>query len=302
MPRFDRNQSTLIQQKIHDNINLPTVGVVDQVFEHSASDDDSNWEIDVLINGKTTKLTRVPVHTPGSDVITPPKKGDKILIIYTSGTSMRPIAFGTGWSNLDRPPLGKAGMYRNRFESDTSPAGDGDLHITGYTSYDKTPASNDKRDLTPEETFIQIAKHAEGENPDPSEAGDLPAKIEMYDSPKNDESRVTIKGNQIDGDDTKSLSIDVDFKTGVISITGVKDATGDEYSFELDVKNETAELVGDSEAGYKMGATFDFLGNGFKISDGRKFGIRSDGSGNFVWDHKSIDFNEVSGSTGGLSL
>lgn len=256
MTRFERNESALIQKIIDENVKLPVVGIVDQVFEHSASDDDSNWEVNVLINGKTAKLPRIPVHTPGSDIIAPPKVGDKILVTYTGGKSLRPVAFGTGWSNTDRPPLGRAGMYRNRFESGSSPAGSGDLHITGYTSYDETPASNDKRNLNPEETFVQISKHAEGDNMDPSTAGQLPAKVEMYDSPSNDEAWISVEINKEDGSDS--------------------DAT---WGMKFNIKTGEWKLVGP-----------------------KGFGITSDGEGNFVWEHKDITFDEISGSTGNLSL
>lgn len=256
MPRFDRNQTSLMEKTIRENTSSPKIGIVDQVFEHSATDDDSNWEINVLVDAKTSKLKRVPVHTPGSDVIVPPKKGDKILILFTEGQGSRPVAIGTGFSNKDRPPLGRAGMFRNRFESDTSPAGDGSLHITGYTNYDGEPASTDKRELTPEETFVQITKHAEGENMDPSTAGDLPAKIEMYDSPKNDTAWISVEINKENGADS--------------------DAT---WGMKFNIKTGEWKLVGP-----------------------KGFGITSDGEGNFVWEHKDITFDEVSGSTGSLSL
>lgn len=256
MTRFDRNQTSLVEKIINENVKQPEIGIVDQVFEHAASDDDSNWEIDALINGKSDTVTRVPVHAPGSETIAPPKVGDKILIVFTDGESLRPVALGNGWSNTDRPPLGRAGMYRNRFESGSSPAGDGDLHITGYTSYDGTPATDDKRNLTPEETFVQISKHVEGDNVDPSTAGDIPAKIEMYDSPSTDEAWISVEINKEDGADS--------------------DAT---WGMKFNIKTGEWKLVGPSG-----------------------FGITSDGAGNFVWEHKDITFDEVSGSTGSLSL
>lgn len=304
MTRFDRTQTSLVEKIVDESTKHPKVGIVDQVFEHSASDDDSNWEIDVLVDGQTTKLTRVPVHTPGSDVIVPPKKGDKIIVVFTEGESFRPLALGTGWSSTDRPPVGRAGMYRNRFEAsdDPSPAGTGDLHITGYTGYDQSPASNDKRDLNAEETFIQLTKHAEGDNMDPTTAGELPVNIELYDSAKNDEAHIKMDANIIDQDENLGLDVFFNLKTGKLHVRGENDNDGDEYELVIDVKNQTAKIIGDSNSGNKMGASFNFDTDEFKIADGNKFGIKSDGAGNFVWDHKSIDFNEVSGSTGGINL
>lgn len=225
MPRFDRNQTSLMEKTISENTSSPKIGIVDQVFEHSASDDDSNWEINVLVDAKTTKHKRVPVHTPGSDVINPPKKGDKILVLYTEGQGSRPVAIGTGWSNKDRPPLGRAGMFRNRFEAsdEPSPAGVGDLHITGYTKYDKSVASTDKRELKAEETLVQIAKHAEGDNVTPTELNNLPAKIEMYDSAKNDESWISVEINKENGEDSDATwGMKFNIKTGEWKLVGPK--------------------------------------------------------------------------------
>jgi len=225
MPRFDRNQTALIEKIVKENTKNPKIGIVDQVFEHSVSDDDSNWEVDVLINAKTQKLKRVPVHTPGSDIITPPKNGDKILVLYTEGETFNPVAFGTGWSNTDRPPLGRAGMFRNRFESspDPSPAGTGGLHITGYTSYDGDVASTDKRELEAEESLIQITKHAEGDNVTPNELENIPAKIEMFDSAKQDKAWISVEINKEDGADSDATwGMKFNIKTGEWKLVGPK--------------------------------------------------------------------------------
>lgn len=256
MTKFERNQKSLIEQKIDDAVKLPRVGVVSQVFEHSAADDDSNWELNVEFDGGVSEEKRVPFHSHATGAVAPPKNGDKVLVIYTAGKVKRPIAFSTGWSNTDRPPLGPAGIHRSEFESDTSPAGDGNLYINGYTRYDKDVASFDKRDLTPEETFVQIAKHADDENIQPSQDESLPAKIEMYDSPSTDEAWVSVELNKVDGADS--------------------DAT---WGMKFNMKTGEWKLVGP-----------------------KGFGITSDGEGNFVWEHKDITFDEVSGSTGSLSL
>lgn len=307
MSEFDRNQSSLIEKVVEENTNNPEIGIVDQVYEHSAVDDDSNWEVDVLIRAKTDIMERVPYHTAGNDIIHPPKRGDKVTLIYTKGGSFAPIAIGNSYSKTDRPALGKAGMYRNRFESGTSPTGDGDLHITGYTKYNESVASNKKDQVDPEETFVQITKHKEGDNMDPSDPNDsnyIPMKIEMYDSPTsvNDESHIHLNSEKIDQDENLGMDIYMDMKAGKLHVRANNDTDNDEYEFVLDVKNETAKIIGDSDSGNKMGASFDFDTDEFTIADGNKFGIESDGSGNFTWSHKSINFKEESGSTGSVDL
>lgn len=221
MSRFERNQLSMIEKKISEKVHHPKTGVVTQVFEHSGDNDDSNWEVDVEINGGTSKESRVSVHTPGSGAVSAPKNGDKMLLIYRDGDTNRPIALSTGWSNTDRPPRGKAGMYRNQFESGESSAGLGDLNITGYTKYDGNVASTDKRELSPEETFVQIAKHTGDENVDPSEANDLPAKIEMYDSANTGESWITVEINKDAGSDSHATwGMKFNIQTGEWKLVG----------------------------------------------------------------------------------
>lgn len=307
MTRFDRNQSSLIDKNIQEKVTLPKVGRVEQVFEHSAKDDDSNWEVDVRVETfekETKKLNRVPVHTPGNDIITPPKKGDKILIIYRNGQAKRPVAYGTGWSDIDRPPQGRAGMYRNRFEAsdDPSPLGSGDLFFTGYTRYNNSPASNDKREIKAEETYLQLTKHENGENVDPSVADEPPAKIELYDSAKNDEAHIHLNANKVDTDNNLGLDVFMDLKTGKLHIRAENDNEGETYEFVLDVMNQFAKIIGDSNSNNKMGATFDFDTDEFKIADGNKFGIKSDGSGNFTWSRKDLTIVDENASEGSISL
>lgn len=255
MPTFERTDVALIKKEIDEQITQPRVGVVTQVYEHADGNDDSNWEVDVEIDNSIVER-RVPVHAIGNDMIVAPKNGDKVLIVYTDGETSRPIAYSTGWSNTDRPPVGRAGIYRNVFESGDTPAGSGDLHITGYTEYDQPVSSFDKRELNPQETRVQIAKHASDENINPADGDDIPAKIEMYDSVEDDESWISVEINAENG--------------GSSAVT---------WGMKFNIKTGEWKLVGP---------------NGF--------GISADGDGNFVWDHKSIDFNEVSGGTGNLSL
>lgn len=223
MTEFERDQTSLIDKEISEQTQLPTIGIVTQVYEHAVYDDDSNWEVDVEMYAGTKSETRVPVHSGGNDMIAAPKNGDKILIIYTDGNTKSPVAFGTGNSNLDRPPIGRAGIYRNRFGSGVSPAGAGSLYINGYTSYDGDVASTDKRELNAEESFIQIAKHRFDANADLSDKEDLPAKIEFYDSPKNDESWISVEINKEGGQDSGSTwGIKFNIKTGEWKLVGPK--------------------------------------------------------------------------------
>lgn len=256
MTEFERRDTTLIDKRIRESTSQPNTGVVSQVYEHSATDDDSNFEVDVVFDNGFSRESRVPVYSSESGKINPPKNGDKVLIIYREGQTENPVAIGTGFSLTDRAPVGLAGMERNEFESGGSPLGDGNLYITGYTSYDGSVASTDKRELNPEETVVQLAKHKNGTNVDPFDSDTANAKVEMYDSPKEDKAWISVEINKENGSDS--------------------DVT---WGMKFNIKTGEWKLVGPSG-----------------------FGITSDGAGNFVWEHKDITFNEVSGSTGGLSL
>jgi hypothetical protein len=307
MPKFERNDVSLIQKEIGKNVKLPRLAEVEEVYEHGALDDDSNFEADVTIAGD--REDKCPIVSPGSGRIDIPQSGDKVMVLYTEEENQKPYIIDTAWTVADRPPLGKAGMVRREFPiadaEDSSPAGDGNLYFTGYTKYDKPPANTKKDARKPEKAVVQLAKHAEDNNLVPTEQKDIPAKIEFYDAPIDDEAHISIDANSIDKKnfgETLGLDIFLDLKEGELHVRGENDNDNAEYEFVLDVKSQTAKIIGDSNSDNKMGASFNFATDEFKIADGNKFGIKSDGSGNFVWDHKSIDFNEVGGSTGNIDI
>lgn len=308
MKKFERNDLGLMDKEFRLRDTNPKVGKVIKVYEHTKLPDKSNFEVDVMTEGQTDMESRVPVVSTGSKKINIPRVGDTVILHYENDETPRPHAAEAVWTNKDRPPLGLAGMTRQMFESDISPIGSGNYYITNYTSYSGDVAKENKNEVVPRDTVIQVAKHGELENTDPTdnmgtapEAG-IPFKFEIFDSTENsnDEMYVTISGNAIDGDDTKSMGVTADFKSGEITITGEK--SGDSYEITLDVLGETAEISGDSDSDNKMGASFDFGNDTFKIADGNKFGIESDGDGNFKWSHKSVDFVEESGGTGSIDL
>lgn len=259
MSQFERNEIALIDKKINEKVNPPIIGKVSAVYEHVQPDDDSNFEADVDIDGGTDTEYECPILNPGNNAIDIPEAGDKVILMYMDEEKGKPYVLDTAWTNKDRPPVGKAGMWRRSFASGGSPAGAGDLHVNGYTQYEEEAsafAPGERGKLLA--SVVQIAKHANGENIDPTRQEDIPAKVEFYDSPVDaeDKSHISIEINNIDGSGS--------------------DAT---WGIKFDIKTGEWQLVGPSG-----------------------FGIESDGAGNFTWHHKSVNFNEVSGSTGPLSL
>jgi hypothetical protein len=268
---LERTQTDFVKTKAKDVAKNPKIGKVVEVFEHRGTDDDSNFEVDVTLDSGLFQERGVPYTGAGPDHIEVPRVGDTVELEWLESEGDDTIATDVASTNLDRPPVARSGMYRNKFESDKSPVGRGSLHITGYTEYSKNPAVNDYRDIDADESWIQIAKHLPV--PNPADVDGAPMVMQMYDSPKDDKANITIKGNQVDGDDTKSLEADLDFKTGEI-VLKAKNSTG-EFGVKFNAKDGTFTLI--DESGY---------------------GIESDGSGNFTWHYETINHNQ--GSTTSL--
>jgi len=253
MTDFSRSRSAFVEQKVDDKIDKQRTGTVQSVYEHLEDGDNSNFEADVVTDAGTRIERVAPMKQPSSGRIDVPKVGDTVLIGFRAGESPEPIIMGYVYTTNDRPPVGKAGMTRDSYESGNSPLGDGNLYVTGYTSYDIDPANKNKSEANPEETFVRVTKRTDDE-PDPSSESAVPAKIEFYDAPAEDSAHVSVELNKADSSDsTATWGIKFDAKTG-----------------------------------------------SFKIVDPSGYGITSDGNGNFVWNHKSIDFDET--TDGQLSL
>lgn len=251
MVDFDRTRSSFIENKIRDKVDEQRTGKVLTVYEHLEDDDNSNFEADVSVDGGT-RIERVsPMTHSGSDKIDVPKVGDTVVVGFQAGESAEPIIMGYAYTVSDRPPKGKAGMTRNEFASGDSPAGSGNIYTTGYTKYDNDPADVNKDDLTPEETFVQIAKRSD-DVPDPSDEGALPAKVEFYDAPASDEAHITVELNKRDSADSDaSWGMRFDLKTGEVKLVDpsgygfVSDGDGN-WTWEYESKTENQVSGGGS--------------------------------------------------------
>lgn len=281
MSRFNATEGTRATRAIEEQVDRPNIGVVERVYEHVvpqyASDElkreyRSNFEIDVtLLDSPGKTLRTVEYQFPQANEIKVPKVGDIVLIEYRGKSQKTPTARGNIATSQTRPPVGRAGMWRKKVPSGTSPAGAGDLYVESYTGYDQDPSEPgfDSEDNPASETlsFIRLSKK-ERENDNPVDGDTLPMMLELFDSPKENESYIKMEGNTVDGDDTKSMSVDLDLKNGIIKVSG--DSTN-EFGLELDVVNGT-----------------------FKILDDSGYGIESDGSGNFTWHYETVDYQKGS--------
>lgn len=216
MVNFERTQRDFIRKQVKELVQNPRIGRVVEVYEHTGLDDDTNFEVDVNFPNEDTQHRQIPYQGVDGDSIAIPQVGDKVMVEYMRGEKNPPVARNFLYTNVDRPPVGKAGMWRQRFQTGTTPAGDGNLYITGYTEYDGDASTVDKTELTPQSTWIQIAKHDdELETP----ATNAPMKIEVYDSEVDDESYISVEMNVKNGSDsTETWGLKLDAKSGELKL------------------------------------------------------------------------------------
>lgn len=220
--RFERSESALIRQKAQEIVQEEQLGRVIEVYEHSEIDDVSNFEADVVVDGET-QLSKVPILTHTVGTIVPPQVGDFVLVSYLEGASKRPVITGGAFTNNNRPPLGKAGMIRNEFESGPSPLGAGNVYQTKYTGYSEDVSTETEAEPEPEDVYLRWSKRPD-ETADPrDESRSLPFKLEFYDSPKNDEAHLSVEISNVGGESADATwGMKFDMKTGEVKIADPK--------------------------------------------------------------------------------
>lgn len=257
---FDGNNQDFVKQRAREEITDPKIGTVVQVYEHITEDDNSNFECDIFVDGELFEERAIPYMGSHSNQVAAPKVGDSVLMEFRDGVNSTPIIHGIAYTNRDRAPQARAGMYRDVYrawqeevkddegnitqQEVSGVAGRGDIKVTGYTKYDQNPARVDKSDLVPERSWYQISK--ERNTSDPSDPSQAPMTIEMYDAPVDNEAHITLSINKVNGNDS--------------------DGT---WGLELDVSDGS-----------------------FKLVDGSGYGIESDGNGNFTWNYETIEHSQ----------
>lgn len=241
---FEATESDFIQKHSAELIKDPKIGRVTRVYEHLSPNDDSNFEVDVSLDGGSSEERAKPYNPSWSGQQAPPMVGDKVIVNYLAGEKNRPVITDIAYTNEDRSPLARAGMFRDEFEAGESPVGSGNMHATRYTKYSDNPAQKQKTDLDPEETWIQFAKHPE--TPDPPKEDDVEMRFELYDSvtAEEDAAHILSEGTQIDGDNKKSLSSKMDFKAGTDRTEATDSNVKRTTALEHDIKNYIAKFEG----------------------------------------------------------
>lgn len=136
---------------VREELRLPRVGEVQQVYTHSSADDQSNHEVTVTIPpgpNPTRQHDRVPVAVPTAGAVTVPQEGDLVLVQYRAGDGDLPIISQVvyGDADADRAPVGDTGDVKVR-------RGDVEAELAGDGSYGRlalTPTDGGTPDLVVE--------------------------------------------------------------------------------------------------------------------------------------------------------
>ena len=81
------------------------LGVVTDVFPHSAADDANNYEVNVRLKHEDLELRRVPVAVGHVGIAAPPRPDDLVLVAFVNGDVNQPVVTGRFYHADDRPPL-----------------------------------------------------------------------------------------------------------------------------------------------------------------------------------------------------
>lgn len=114
MTEFDRTELRYIEQIIDRTVQMPQIGEVQSVTEHTTENDTSNFEASVKLRDETQQRRGVPIATSSSGILHVPEVGDTVIVSFLdeNGNSEFPVITGTIYTDVDRAPLGQAGTYR----------------------------------------------------------------------------------------------------------------------------------------------------------------------------------------------
>ena len=109
---FDRTESSYVANKIKENVTNLQLGEVKKVWEHTSHSDKNNFELNVTLRDEDKTRRKMPLLTGSNNKIEPPEVGDTVLVGFMDGSSEAPVVIGNIYNIDNRPPLGRAGMYR----------------------------------------------------------------------------------------------------------------------------------------------------------------------------------------------
>lgn len=112
MAIFESTDESFREYKRKEEVLGLQIGKVNKVFEHSSAEDRSNFELNVSLRDEEKERRRVPILQAFDGSLSVPEKDDMVIVGFIDGRGERPIVVGTLYNNVDRAPLGQAGIYR----------------------------------------------------------------------------------------------------------------------------------------------------------------------------------------------
>lgn len=142
---LENTERARILKIIRDEIRMPRIAEIEQVYTHSEENDTSNHEVDVSIPPGPHEIRshdRVPVAVPTSGALTVPQSDDLVLVEYLDGDGDAPIVAQTVYGDAaeDRAPIGDVGDVQfSRGDLSVQVAGDGSYARLARGAADGSP-------------------------------------------------------------------------------------------------------------------------------------------------------------------
>ena len=203
-----------IEALIESKVSTPTIGQVTKVYEHTDPDDDSNLEVDVLVENMPTSdgqfedytYRRVAIAQPHAEAAFVPSKGDSVLLTFIEKNN--PIVIGYVYTAENRAVLAGEGVIRfKRDDLYTEMDGFGD-----WVRFSKKASADDDRAAA--DALVELDDTNDGGPIARAEAGN--GSVEVDDS--GSETVVTIES---EGDVTINVSNgDVNVSANSLSVNG----------------------------------------------------------------------------------
>ncbi len=94
----------IIRQEMR-RLRVADMGLVEEVYPHSADDNNDNYGCDVRLKNSGLLLKRVPLTIGHIGTAAIPNKGDLVLLAFDKGDVNQPIIIGRLYNEKQRPPL-----------------------------------------------------------------------------------------------------------------------------------------------------------------------------------------------------
>ncbi len=94
----------IIRQELRA-VRISELGIVEEVYPHSGSNDNDNYGCDVRLKNSGLLLRRVPVATGHIGTAVIPNVDDLVILTFDKGDINQPVIIGRLYNDADRPPL-----------------------------------------------------------------------------------------------------------------------------------------------------------------------------------------------------